>query len=450
MNALTQYIDLFRKNRAAIDAHSAPALSAARTAALELLEKVGRLPDRGDEGFEKTSVNDMFAPDFGVNIERRDLPADVAASFRCGVPNLSTLLGLVVNDRFAATPALLKNLPEGVDVCSLAQAARRWPDFVADYYAKLSSASQGASASHAALNTLLCQDGVFIRVAPGVRLEKAIQLVDIFQSQFPLMAVRRVLLVAGEGSSVSVLKCDHTRPDSQNCLSSEVVEIFAGPGATVRWYDIEESSPSTSRYSQLFARQDDGSSLTVCASTLANGTTRNEFHLDVVGEHTVTHLSGMAIGSGEQHIDNSSDLRHAGFYGHSSQIFKYVLDDDATGAFEGSIEVCHGARFVEAYQSNRNILASRSARMHTKPQLLIYNDDVKCSHGATTGQLDDRALFYMQTRGIPLAVARRMLMQAFMADVIDAIELEPLRSRLLHMVECRFAGHPASCGECSR
>ncbi len=88
--------------------------------------------------------------------------------------------------------------------------------------------------------------------------------------------------------------------------------------------------------------------------------------------------------------------------------------------------------------------------MHTKPQLLIYNDDVKCSHGATTGQLDDRALFYMQTRGIPIAVARRMLMQAFMADVIDAIELEPLRSRLLHMVECRFAGHPASCGECSR
>ena len=127
-----------------------------------------------------------------------------------------------------------------------------------------------------------------------------------------------------------------------------------------------------------------------------------------------------------------------------------MLDDDATGAFEGSIEVCHGARFVEAYQSNRNILASRSARMHTKPQLLIYNDDVKCSHGATTGQLDDRALFYMQTRGIPIAVARRMLMQAFMADVIDAIELEPLRSRLLHMVECRFAGHHVSCGECSR
>ena len=129
-------------------------------------------------------------------------------------------------------------------------------------------------------------------------------------------------------------------------------------------------------------------------------------------------------------------------------MFKYVLDDNATGAFEGSIEVCHGARFVEAYQSNRNILASSNARMHTKPQLLIYNDDVKCSHGATTGQLDSKALFYMQTRGIPLQQARRVLMQALMADVINTIELEPLRDRLRHMIERRFDGCQSGCREC--
>ena len=129
-------------------------------------------------------------------------------------------------------------------------------------------------------------------------------------------------------------------------------------------------------------------------------------------------------------------------------MFKYVLDERSTGAFEGSIEVCHGSRFVEAYQSNRNILASKDARMHSKPQLLIYNDDVKCSHGATTGQLDEKAMFYMQTRGIPREEARRMLMQAFMADVIDTIALEPLRDRLRHMVERRFAGEKAGCRDC--
>lgn len=156
----------------------------------------------------------------------------------------------------------------------------------------------------------------------------------------------------------------------------------------------------------------------------------------------------MAIGSDRQHIDNSSSVVHTGTYGRSNQLFKYVLDDEATGSFGGSIEVAHCSRFVEAYQSNRNILASTSARMHTKPQLLIYNDDVKCSHGATTGQLDDRALFYMRTRGIPEAEARRMLMQAFMVDVIDSIALEPLRDRLRHMVERRFTGDRASCREC--
>lgn len=448
-NSLTQYIELYRQNLQSIDAHSTDLLNRHRPAALASLDIAGRLPERSDEGFEKTSINDMFAPDFGVNIQRRELPVDVAASFRCGVPNLSTLLGIVVNDRFAATPSLLHNLPEGVTVCSLMQAARQFPEIVANHYARLANAAPAPVDAHTQLNTLLCQDGVFIHVAQGVQLEKALQLVEIFQADFPLAAFRRVLLVAEANSRVAVLKCDHTHPRSRQCLSSEVVEIFVGEGADVQWYDLEESSETTSRYCQIYARQLSNSELTVSAATLTNGITRNDFNLDIAGEHTTTRLSGMAIGSGSQHIDNSSTVRHAARYGHSNQLFKYVLDQQASGAFEGSIEVCHGSQFVQAYQSTRNILASTEARMHTKPQLLIYNDDVKCSHGATTGQLDNNALFYMQTRGIPLAVARRMLMQAFMADVIDTIRLEPLRSRLHHLVECRFAGHSAGCAECS-
>lgn len=424
-----------------MDAGSAGALNNLRPAALAALRRIGRLPGKGDEGFEKTSVNDMFAPDFGVNINRMALPADVAASFRCGVPNLSTLLCVVVNDMFASTPTLEGNLPEGVTVCSLARAAVEHRSIMDRYYGSMARIGNAGTA----LNTLLAQDGVFIHVGRGVRMDKAIQIVGIFHPSFPLMAARRVLVVAEEGAKVAVLKCDHTQAGAGQCLSSEVVEIYAGRNAEVGWYDIEESSPVTSRYSQFYARQEEGASLTVCGSTLTNGTTRNEYDIDIAGEHTSTRLSGMAVGSGSQHIDNSSNLRHAACYGHSDQLFKYVLDDDATAAFEGSIEVCHGARFVQAYQSNRNILASGGARMHSKPQLLIYNDDVKCSHGATTGQLDDKALFYMQARGIPRDTARRMLMQAFMVDVIDTITLEPLRDRLRHMVERRFAGECAGC-----
>ena len=174
MNSLEQYIDLYESNRDTIDAHSAGALNARRPQALQNLKMAGRLADSGDEGFEKTSVNDMFAPDFGVNINRVDIPADVAASFRCGVPNLSTLLGVVVNDRFAATPTLLGNLPDGVTVCSLAYAAKAYPDIVDRCYDSLcSQAASGPADAAARLNTLLCQDGVFIHVARGVRLGKA-------------------------------------------------------------------------------------------------------------------------------------------------------------------------------------------------------------------------------------------------------------------------------------
>ena len=155
----------------------------------------------------------------------------------------------------------------------------------------------------------------------------------------------------------------------------------------------------------------------------------------------------MAVGSDNMHVDNSSIIRHLAPHCNSRQLFKYVLDDHSSGAFEGSILVTPGAPFTEAYQSNRNILAHPDARMHTRPQLEIYNDDVKCSHGATTGQLDNEALFYMRTRGIPEREAKVMLMQAFMTDVIDTVRMDGLRDRLRHLVEKRFAGAEALCGE---
>lgn len=443
MASLKQYTDLFRQERVALDANAPEALNAGRERAMAFLEAAGRLPERSDEGYEKTSVEEMFAPDLGVNVNRVNFPVNVAESFRCDVPNITTLLAVVVNDRFVPTATLLKNLPEGVTVCSLRDADSalldRWLGNVA-----------GKDDAALAFNSLLLQDGVLIHVAKGVKLTKAIQIVDIFSGQTPLFAPRRVLLVAEEGAEVSVLKCDHTQTRDVEFGSSEVIEIMAAEGAKVDWYDLEESTPQTSRWCQFRCRQEAHSSLNICAATLTNGKTRNEYLIEIVGERCETFLSGMAIGSGEQHIDNSSCLVHRSDRSHSDQLFKYVLDDNASGAFEGLIEVSHGARFNEAYQSNRNLLASTGARMHTKPQLLIYNDDVKCSHGATTGQLDSAALFYMRSRGIPLAEARKMLMQAFMVDVVDKIRLENLRDRLRHLLELRFSGNcgDAACATC--
>lgn len=444
MGSIKQYTDIFRQNREAIDRNSAEVLNSRRQAALEALDD-RELPDRRDEGFEKTSIDEMFAPDFGLNINRVNIPVDVASSFRCDVPNMSTAIAFVLNDSFHPSSALASKLPEGVIFDSLRKAAVEHPELVASHYGTLAPLDRPG----VALNTLLVQDGVFIYVPRGVKLAKPLQLVNIFSSPASLMAVRRVLIVMDDDSEAQLLVCDHTQDCDNNYLSSQIIEVVMGRGARFDLYDMEESSAKTARYSQLFARQEAGSSLLVNGITLIGGVTRNDYNIDVTGEHSETLLAGMAIGTGHQHTDNNSSVNHLAERCHSRQLFKYVLDEESTGAFEGGITVNPSARFIEAYQSNKNLLASTSARMHTKPQLLIYCDDVKCSHGATTGQLDERALFYMQTRGVPVEEARNMLTQAFMADVIDNISFEVLRQRMHMLVEKRLSGATADCSSCA-
>lgn len=445
MNSLDQYLRLFAENREVIDSNSAPLLNSRREEACAILREGARLPRKGDEGFEKTDIEKIYAPDYGVNLQRINIPVDVAASFRCDVPNMSTLLGITVNDSFHPTATLAGKLPEGVLFCSLREAAIKHPAIVERYYGRLAPMSDPA----VALNTMLLQDGVMIYVPKGVRIEKPLQLVNIFSAPTPLLAFRRLVVAVEEGAALQLIVCDHTQDHTENpYLSSQVVEISVGRDAVVDYCDIEESSPHTSRYSKMYARQDASSKLTVNGVTLTNGVTRNEFEIDIAGEHCETRLAGMAVGSGRQHIDNRSDVEHLAPRCHSNQLFKYVLTDQAQGAFEGGIHVTPAAPFTEAYQSNRNMLDSREARMHTMPQLLIYNDDVKCSHGATTGQLDNEALFYMRSRGIPEKEARTMLMQAFMSDVIDTIHITGLQERMRHLVEKRFANPEAFCGEC--
>ena len=443
MSALSQYIELFDSHRATIEAKSAEVMNLCRQDARNRLEGK-RLPQKGTEGYEKTSIEDMFAPDFGVNINRVNIPVDVSLSFKCDVPNMSTIMAFVVNDSFVPSSTLHNKMPQGVIIDSLAKVATENPQLVSRYYNQLADNDNEA----VALNTMLAQDGVMIYVPRGVVMERPIQLVNIFNSAAPLMGVRRLVIVVEEGAKAQLLVCDHTQNSEYRYLSSQVIEAFVGQNASLDIYDIEESSDTTSRYSQLYARQERDSQLIVNGVTLTGGVTRNDYHIELVGDNCTSTLGGMAIGSGHQHIDNNSDVRHLSAHCNSNQQFKYVLDEESTGAFEGAIYVAPGAQFTEAYQSNRNLLASKSARMHTKPQLEIYNDDVKCSHGATTGQLDADALFYMRSRGIPEQEARTMLMQAFMVDVIDMVKMDGLRDRLRHLVEKRFYGQQASCADC--
>ena len=195
-NSLTQYLDLYAQHREAIDARAPEAFNRLRPAAFEALQRAGRLPRKGDEGYARTDVAAMFAPDFGINIMRVPAPVDVAASLRCEVPNISTLMGVVAGDEFRPTATLLRNLPEGVRLMSLAEAARREPQLVEAYLGRLSAEGDAA----AQLNTLLAQDGVLLHVAAGVQCDKPLQLINIFNAGVPSMAVRRVLVVLAPGA----------------------------------------------------------------------------------------------------------------------------------------------------------------------------------------------------------------------------------------------------------
>ena len=442
ISALKQYTDLYWEHSKDVDANSAPALNALRKDALRNLDGK-RLPKRGDEDYEATDVEAIFAPDFGVNINRVDILADPNEAFRCDVPNMSTAPYYFFNDIYHHDTTT--NFGRGVIVTSLRNAAQSYPELVARHYGSLAPLTD----PQVALNTLLVQDGIFVYVPRGVTMERTLQIVNIMNTPQPIMALRRVLVVLEEGAQARMLVCDHTQSRKVPCLSNQVIEVVAGEDSVFDFYDFEATSPTSFRASSMWARQQARSNLLVDGITLSNGTTRNNFHIDVDGEGAETKLLGMAISSGEQHIDNHTYIGHNAGYCHSNELFKYVVEDSATGSFAGKILVAPGAPKVEAYQSNRNICASTTAKMHTKPQLEIYTDDVKCSHGATVGQLDQDAIFYMRTRGVPLDQARVLLMQAFMSDVIEAVRIDALKDRLHNLVEKRFAGSLAGCGDCA-
>lgn len=443
MKAEQQYIDLFAQCEDLVCRESSGVMNVPRAAALADFERLG-FPSSRAEDYRYTDVSRAFAPDYGMNLKRVRIPVNPQDVFHCDVPNLSTSLYFVVNDSFYHQALPKAHLPEGVYIGSLKDFSDERPEVAARYYGKLATSSKNGIV---ALNTMFAQDGFVVYVPQGVVVERPIQLVNIFRSDVDLMANRRVLVIMEPRSEAKLLVCDHSI-DTVRFLANQVIEVFVGEGASFDYYDLEESSDTTTRFSSLFVRQEAESNVVINGITLTNGLTRNDYQVELLGERAETTLCGMSILDKEQHVDTYTHITHAVPRCKSNELFKNVLNDQAVGAFSGRILVKEGADKTEAYQSNRNLCATREARMYSKPQLEIYADDVKCSHGMTTGQLDEEAIFYMRSRGISLDEARMLLSVAFTSDVIDHVRVEALRDRLHRLVEKRFRGELAKCAGC--
>ena len=438
-----QYIELYDECRGMICSHSAEVMNAVRDEAYENFNSLG-FPTKKVERYKYTDIEKLFEPNYGLNINRLDIPVNPYDAFRCDVPNLSTSLYFVVNDAFYKKSEPKALLPEGVIVDSLKNQAERNPELIAKYYAKLAKTDEDAVT---ALNTMLAQDGLFVYVPRNVIVDRAVQVINILRSDVDLMVNRRVLIVVEEGAEVKLLFCDHAA-DNRNFLATQVIEAYVGRNASLDLYCLEETHAKNVRVSNLYIDHEADSRVNHNVITLHNGVTRNRVDLSLSGEGSECVLNGCVIADKEQHVDNNTVIDHKVAHCTSSQLYKYVLDEKATGAFAGRVLVRHGAQKTSSEMRNQNICATREARMFTQPMLEIYADDVKCSHGSTVGQLNDAAMFYMRQRGISEKEAKLLLEFAFVNEVIDTIKLEPLRDRLHHLVEKRFRGELSKCEGC--
>ncbi|MDD4143836.1 MAG: Fe-S cluster assembly protein SufD [Prolixibacteraceae bacterium] len=423
--------------------NSADIINAGRKKALQDFVLQG-IPTRVNENYKYTNLQPHFYPDFKFIHLREPAEVDLNAVFRCDVPQLDTYLAFIFNGWYYEKNHQTINLPDNVILSGLEEISFERPEYL-EKYGRLADT---ATDPLVALNTAFAKDGYFLYVPKNTVLEKPIQIINFLQSEKDAFVTQRNFIYIEEGADVKIINCDHTL-NLNKYLNNSVTEIFIGPNASFEYYALQNQHNNTTSLNSVFIHQQKDTKVTTLNSSLHGGLIRNNLNIILDGENSSANLFGMAFIDRSQHVDNFTRVIHAKPHCQSNQIYKTVLDDNSTGAFSGRIHVMRDAQKTNAFQRSNNLLLSDKAIMQAKPQLIIDADDVKCSHGATIGQIDEEALFYIRSRGIEEKQARLMLMNAFAHEVIQQIKVIPLRNRIDELVEKRLKGEVARCHECA-
>lgn len=443
MEALSTYSHLFRNYREVLRMYSSPLMDACRDEAFARFEQRG-FPSTQQEAYRLCDLSEALGIDYGMNLYRLSVPAHPGDVFRCDVPTLATRLFFVVNDVYYPSKKQLQ-WPQGVLCGSLSELTRQHPALLERFYNRLAQESQDGLA---AMNTAFAQDGYLLYVPDNVHIDRPLQLIQLFQGEIDILANRRLLIVLGKNARVQLMVCDHAISYNRY-FSNQVTEIFLDEQAHLEFYEMEMTHDNTNRVSNTFISQQSGSSLLMNSIGLENGLTRNNVYLRFEGKGAEANLSGLSLLSRSQAAHNHVVVDHAVGNCRSNQLFKYVLDDSSHGVFGGKVLVEKGADQTVALQSNANMCNTSKARMNAMPQLEIYADDVQCSHGSATGQIDENALFYMRQRGLSQDEAKQLLKYAFVGDVVERIQLSPLQDRIKVLIGKRFRGELSKCAECN-
>lgn len=402
------------------------------------------IPGKKNEDYKYLNIQDLFNTKYQKSFKKKEISIILEEIFKCDVPDLDTKVLLLLNGFFYDKDGDLIITKEGVIMGSLLAATKKYPEIVSKHLGKYAKLDKNGLIG---LNSAFATDGIFIYVPKNTILEKPIQVVNLLLDENDIMTQHRSLIVVEENAQASVVICDHTLSPNRY-LTNSVLEVFVNKNGIIDLSRLQNEHNGSVQLTNTFVHQEKDSRANTNIFSLHGGIIRNNVHILMNDEGCESNAFGLYLSDRTQHIDNYVYIDHAKPNCTSNQLFKGVLDDMATGAFNGKILVRKDAQHTRAFQANNNIILTDDADINTKPQLEIYADDVKCSHGATVGQLDTEAMFYLQARGIGEKDARMLLMNAFVGEVINNIAIVALKDRIQEMVEKRLKGELSRCNNC--
>ena len=403
-----------------------------RSQAIKNFENKG-FPTKKEEAWKYTSLNTILKNDFSV-FPKKENTVEFAHVKKYFLHEVDTYKLVFIDGVFSSF--LSSTTHEGLDVCLMSSALSKskYKTCIEEYYNKIASKDESLTS----LNTAFASEGAYLNIPKNKVVEKPIEIVYFSTgSEAALMVQPRNLIIVGENAQVQIIE-RHQSLNENAVLTNAVTEVFANKSAMVDYYKIQNDLQSANLIDNTFIAQKKQSNVTVHTFSFGGNITRNNLNFYHQGEHIESTLKGVTIIGDKQHVDHYTLVQHATPNCESHQNYKGIFDGASTGVFNGKIFVEREAQKTDAFQKNNNILLSEKATINAKPQLEIFADDVKCSHGCTIGQLDESAMFYMQQRGIPKKEAKALLMYAFTSEVTSSIKIPELRTKIVKIIATKL------------
>lgn len=427
---LAGYLSAFSDFEKSATSRQLPWLCDLRQSAFARFCEVG-FPSTHEEDWRFTNVSALAETNFQLLRGREKLSSARLVPYRMAA---SVAQLVFVDGAFAPELSEVRNVPKGVIATGLAAQLAANPDSLKAHLGSYLNIQRDA---FCALNTAFAEDGAYIHISAGLAVDEPFHVLYVSTNSTPSVTYPRNLVIAEVGSQATIVEEYVSLAESASFCNS-VTELVAGENSTLSHFYIERENKKTFNISTLRTQQSRNSNVHSHSVLLGGGLVRNNVHAVLAGEGGECLINGLFSGNGHQHMDNYMLVEHVSPHCGSRQFYNGVLDDHASGVFHGRIIVHKDAQKTDAKQTNRNLLLSDDAHIDTKPQLEIYADDVKCTHGATIGQIDQEALFYLRSRGFDEAAARKLLLLAFAGECLDRMNTGSARDHVASLVNAMF------------